>query len=84
MKSEEIYNAWKEHKSQIDLRENFKDEVMNRIYRYEHNKRRPLFEVQRLIELISTHRFAKAAVVTAGAAAGLVRIIFVVYTFLAC
>jgi hypothetical protein len=84
MKSEEIYNAWKEGKSQIDLRENFPDEVMNRIYRYEHDKGRLLFDVERLIELISAHRFVKAAVVTAGAAAGLVRISFVVYAFLAC
>jgi hypothetical protein len=84
MKSEEIYNTWKEHKSQIDLRENFADEVMDRIYRFERNKRRPLFDAQRLIELISKHRFAKAAVVTAGAAVGLARIFFVVYTFLAC
>jgi hypothetical protein len=84
MKSEEIYNAWKEHKSQIDLRENFTDEVMNRIYRYERDKRRPFFQAQRLIELISAHRFAKAAIVTAGAATGIVRIVFVVYTFLAC
>ena len=84
MKSEEIYNAWKESKSQIDLRENFADEVMNRIYRYEHDKGKSLFDVQRLIELISEHRLVKAAVVTAGAATGLVRIFFVVYTFLAC
>ncbi|MHC4727230.1 MAG: hypothetical protein ACYS17_08355 [Planctomycetota bacterium] len=84
MKSEEIYNTWKEHKSQIDLRENFADEVMNRIYRYERDKRRPMFDVQGLIELISKHRFAKAAVVMAGAATGLVRIMFVIYTFLAC
>jgi hypothetical protein len=84
MKSEEIYNAWKESKSQIDLRENFADEVMNRIYRYEGDKGTPLFDTQRLIELISEHRLVKAAVVTAGAAAGLVRIILVVYAFLAC
>lgn len=84
MKSEEIYTAWKEHKSQIDLRENFVDEVMNRIYRYERDKGRPLFDAQQLIELISAHRFAKAAVVTAGAMAGLVRISLVVYAFLAC
>ena len=84
MKSEEIYNGWIEHKSQIDLRENFSDEVMNNIYRYERDKRRPLFDVQRLIELISAHRFVKAGVVTAGVVTGLVRIIFVVYTFLAC
>ncbi len=84
MKSEEIYDSWKESKSQIDIRENFADEVMNRIYRYERDKGRPLFDVQRLIELISAHRFVKAGVVTAGVVTGLVRIMFVVYAFLAC
>ena len=84
MKSEKIYNAWKERKSQIEIRENFADEVINQVYRYERDKGRPLFDGQRLIELISAHRFTKAAVVTAGAAAGLVRIVFVVYAFLAC
>ncbi len=84
MKSEEIYNAWKERKSQIDIRENFADELMNRIYQYEREKRKPLFDGHRLIELISAHRFVKAAVVTAGAVTGLVRIMFVVYAFLAC
>jgi len=84
MKSEEIYNAWKERKSQIDIRENFSDELMNRIYRYESEKRKPLFDGRRLIELISAHRFVKAGVVTAGAVTGLVRIMFVVYAFLAC
>ena len=84
MKSEEIYNAWKERKSQIDIRENFSDELMNRIYLHEQKKRKPLFDGHRLIELISAHRFVKAGVVTAGAVAGLVRIMFVVYAFLAC
>ena len=84
MKSEEIYNAWKERKSQIDIRENFADELMNQIYRYEREKRKPLFDAHRVIELISAHRFVKAGVVTAGAVTGLVRIMFVVYTFLAC
>ena len=84
MKSEEIYNAWKERKSQIDIRENFADELMNRIYQYEQKKRKPSFDAHRVIELISAHRFAKAGVVTAGAAVGLVRVMFVVYAFLAC
>jgi len=84
MKSEEIYNAWKERKSQIDIRENFADELMNQIYQYEREKRQPLFDGHRLIELISAHRFVKAAVVTAGAVTGFVRIMFVVYAFLAC
>jgi hemerythrin superfamily protein len=84
MKSEEIYDAWKERKSQIDLRENFADEVMSRIYQYERDKGKPLFDVQRLIELISAHRYVKAGVVTASVVAGLARIMFVVYNFLAC
>ncbi len=84
MKSEEIYNAWKERKSQIDIRENFADEVMNQIYQYECDKRKPLFDGQRLIELISAHPFAKAGVVVAGVVTGFVRIMFVVYAFLAC
>ncbi len=84
MKSEEIFNAWKENKNQIELRENFSDEVMNRIYRYERDKRKPLFDVPRLLELISEHRFVKAGVVTVGAVTGIARIMLVVYTFLAC
>jgi hypothetical protein len=84
MKSEEIYDAWKKSKSQIDLRKNFTAEVMNQIYQYERDKGRPLFDVQQLIELISAHRFVKAGVVTAGVVTGLVRIMFVVYNFLAC
>jgi hypothetical protein len=84
MKSEEIYNAWKERKSLIDIRENFADKLMNRIYQYESEKRKPLFDAHRIIELISAHRFVKAGVVTAGAAVGLVRVMFVFYAFLAC
>ncbi len=84
MKSEEIYNAWKGRKSQTDIRESFADELMNRIYRYEREKRKPLFNGNRLIELISTRPLGKAAVVTAGAAIGLIRVMFVVYAFLAC
>jgi len=84
MKSKEIYKAWKEQKSQTNIRENFSDELMNLIYRYEQKKRKPLFDGHRLIELISAHRFVKAGVVTAGAVTGLVRIMFVVYAFLAC
>ena len=84
MKSEEIYNAWKERRSQIDIRKNFADEVMSQIYRYERRKRKPLFDVNRLIELISTRPLGKAAVVTVGAVIGFVRIMFVVYAFLGC
>jgi len=84
MKRQEIYNAWKETKRQIDISEDFSRQMLNQIYRYEREKRKSLFDGHRLIELISAHRLAKAGLVTAGAVTGFVRIMFVVYAFLGC
>ena len=81
MKNEEHYNTWIQSKRQIDISNNFADELMSRIYQYEHDKRKSLFDTQELIELISSHPFVKAGLVTAGAVTGLIRIIFVIYTF---
>jgi len=82
MKIEEIYKAWQEEKRQIEIHKEFSDEVMDRIYQYEREKRKSLFDIQQLIELISAHSLAKAGLVAAGAVTGLVRIAFVVCTFL--
>ncbi len=84
MKTDEIYNAWKEQKSQIDVDKGFSEKVMSRIYQYEQQKRRPLFDGHRLIEFISTRPLGKAAVVTTGVLIGFVRMTFVVYAFLWC
>lgn len=84
MKTEEIYNAWKEQKNQMDMDNGFSDKVMNRIYQYEREKREPLFDGHRLIELISTRPLGKAAAIAAGAVIGLLRITFVIYAFLGC
>lgn len=84
MKTEEIYNAWKEQKSQIDVDKGFSEKVMSRIYQHEREKRQPSFDGHRLIELISTRPLGKAAVVAAGVVIGLVRITFVIYAFLGC
>jgi hypothetical protein len=81
---EEIYNAWKEQKNQIELSQDFSRAVMDRVYQYEQGKGRTLLKPYQLIELISAHPFVKAAVVTAGAAAGLARIMFLAYAFLGC
>lgn len=82
MKSEEVYDTWKEEKSQIDIREDFADEVMNQVYQYAQKKRKLLFDVQWLVELISAHPLAKVGLVTAGAIAGFIRMAFTVYMFL--
>ena len=82
MKRQEVYNAWKKQKSQIDIRKNFTDEVMNQVYRYEHKKRKPLFNIQWLVELVSAHPMAKAGLIAAGAVTGLVRLIFIIIMIL--
>ncbi|NIP28059.1 MAG: hypothetical protein GWN67_14605 [Phycisphaerae bacterium] len=84
MKTEEIYKKWKEQKSQIEVGKGFSDRVMSRICQYESEKRNPLFDVYRLIELMSTRPLGKAAMIAAGGIIGLLRITFVVYTFLGC
>ena len=54
MKNEKFYDDWKKQKNQIDVGQNFTDQVMNQVYQYEQTKPRPLFDVQRLVEFIST------------------------------
>jgi len=82
MKSEEIYNIWKKRKSQIEVSNTFSDKVMSQIFQYEQARRRPLFDFQQLVDTISGHTFAKAGLVAAGAAVGLVRLIFMILVIL--
>ena len=78
MKTEEIYNTWKEQKSQIEVDKGFSDKVMNQICQYEQNKRKSLFDVQSLIELMSAHALAKAGLILTGGVVGFIRVVFVV------
>ncbi|MHC4387194.1 MAG: hypothetical protein ACYSX1_01145 [Planctomycetota bacterium] len=82
MKSEGIYNTWKERKSHVEVSNTFSDRVMSRIYEYEQVRARPFFDIQRLVERVSAHALAKAGLVAAGAAMGLVRLIFVILVIL--
>ncbi len=78
MKSEEIFDSWKRQRRQVEVREDFTDGVMSRIYKYEQNKRKTLFDVQNLIKLISAHPLAQAALILAGSVAGIIRVVFLV------
>jgi hypothetical protein len=40
MNNEDIYNAWKKKKRQVEISEDFTDSVMNQIRQYEQNKRK--------------------------------------------
>jgi len=82
MKSEEIINSWENQRGQIGVGEDFTKTVMNQIYQYEQNKRKPLFDVQRFIEFISIHPLAKAGLITTGAVVGFIRLVFMIIVIL--
>ncbi len=74
MKTEELYNTWKEQKSQIEVGKGFSDKVMKQICQYEQNKRKSFFDVQSLIELMSAHTLAKAGLILTGGVVGFIRL----------
>ena len=84
MRSDEVYNTWKDKKHQIDVGDSFADEVMNQVRRYEQGKSRRLAGLRLLVDVISGHPLAQGGLVLAGAIAGLIRVAFVVCAFLRC
>ncbi len=82
MKNEELYKAWKENKGQIDISKDFSEKVMHRVNIYEENRRKPLFDINRLIEIISASTIAKAAMIAGGAIVGFVRVAIMIHTVL--
>ena len=75
MKSEESINSWKKHRNRIEVGTHFTEKVMVQIHQYEQKKKQPLFDAQRLIELISVHPLIKTAIVLASGLVGFVRVI---------
>lgn len=84
MRSEELYNAWKDGKRKIDVGKGFADEVMDQVRRYEQGKSRRFAGLRLLVDVISEHPLAQAGLVVAGAVAGFVRVVLVVCMFLRC
>ncbi len=83
MNSDEIMSLWKQRKSQVETSRGFADKVMNRLRTHGSHRRKPVFDVYRLIEIISSSPAATAAVIALGAAAGIVRVSIVILSFLA-
>lgn len=82
MKSERTYEAWKQKRRQIEVRDEFADTVMNQVYRCKQKRRKSFLDMRWLAELVSEHWLAKACVVALCAAAGLARAAFVICAFL--
>ncbi len=83
MNRDEMMDIWKERKSQVETHRDFADEVMNQLHKCGPHRRSPVFDVYRLVEIISSSRAATAAVIVLGAAAGIVRVSIVILSFLA-
>lgn len=83
MNSDEIMNLWKERKSQVETSRGFTDKAMNRLHTRESHRRRPAFDIYRLVEIISSSPSATAAVMALGAAVGIARASIAVLSFFA-
>ncbi len=82
MKDNEVYESWRQEKRQIDVSPNFTDRAMNQVFQWEQSRKKPLFTMERLIELISFHPLAKTGLVAAGGVTGIVRLIIMINTIL--
>jgi len=82
MKDHEVYESWKQTKSQIDVSQNFTGRVMNQVYKLEQSRKSPLLKMERLIELISFHPLAKTGLVALGAITGIIRLIIMIHAIL--
>ena len=83
MNSDDIMNLWKKRKSQVEPPRGLADKVMNQLRKRGVHRRRPVFDICRLMEIISSSPAATAAAVALGAVAGIVRVSIVVLSFLA-
>ncbi len=82
MKKQELYDAWKEKNRQVTTSESFVDNVMEQTHQYEQKKRETSFNMRWLVELISAHPTAQAALVAVGAMAGFIRVVFIILVIL--
>ena len=78
MDTEKFYNLWKDKKSCLKVNEDFSDTIMICINQYEQKKRKPFFDMYKIIDLISIQPLTQIALFVAGAIAGFVRLIFVI------
>lgn len=82
MKDKEIYESWRQKKRQIDISQNFTDQVMNQVYQLEQSRNITQSMMERFIALISFNPLAKFVLVTAGAATGIVRLLIMINSIL--
>ena len=78
MNTEDIYNAWKEQKSDIAVPSEFADRVMNQINTLEQKKRKSLFNTDKLLEWLSPYPMVKVGLIASGAIIGFIRFLLTI------
>jgi hypothetical protein len=79
MDKKKIYESWLNKK--VEIPDSFADKVMDRVFEYEQRPR--WFDVQRIIEIISTHAIIRNGLIVTGAIAGFIRVIYFIFMALA-
>jgi hypothetical protein len=82
MKTEDIYNSWKKHRSETEVRPDFTENVMKRVYQYEQSRKFSLFDIQWVIETITAHPLVQAAMIAMGALVGFIRLVMMLHIML--
>ena len=74
MNRQELFEAWKRRKEQIEVRRDFSAEVMTRLQESRRTSRTP-DRVSRFLRQIAVRPWAKAAIIVLGVSLGLTRIV---------
>ena len=82
MKSEKLYEDWKEQRSQAEVGHDFKEKVMKQVYQYEQRRKSSLFDIQWLVETITAHPLIQAAMIAVGAIVGFIRLALMLHVLL--
>ena len=82
MKENKVYESWRQEKHQIDVSQNFTEQVMNKVYQLEQSRNLTQSKMESIIALISFNPLAKFGLVAAGAATGIVRLIIMINSIL--
>jgi hypothetical protein len=84
MNHSQLYDAWKENKSQIYISKDFTSKVMSQIYEYEKSKIKPFEALRWIASVLSSHPAAQAGLVATSGIVGFVRIALVMSILLQC
>lgn len=84
MKSNDVYDAWKQQATQIDISDGFSDGVMSSVRSLERRKNRPRLDLETILEHITARPVVRIAVIGAGAIAGFLRVFIAAYALLSC